>query len=195
MARIRGTSVGNAATALAIVALWNIIGLVILALWRSVAPSSRIADQGLLIGVFVLLGGSVSVIVWTRRSDASSWRWVLTMLLGATTFLVFLQFSLGVPLNIDRSRSFHVLLWVSELQPIDEAALLSTVQENLGRDDAEGVVLRLSEHVQRGLIIAKDGEYELSLPGQCIVTTSNWLADVFSLTGWQASSLVDREVT
>ena len=188
------SSVRKVVVVLAILALWNALGLVALAIWRLFTPTSLIADQGLLIAVFVLIGASASVFAWTQELSGLSWRWVMVVLSGATAFLFFLQFSLGIPLNIDRSRSFHVLHWVSQLQPTDQESLLSTVDERLGQGDSNGITLRVSEHVQRGLIVEKNGEYELSGPGHLIVNVSDLLAEVFSLKGWQANALVGQDV-
>jgi hypothetical protein len=166
----------------------NVFAIAGLAFWRIKAPIDRIADQGLVIAGFLFL--IIFLYGWLCRlrdpqSNAGR-HWTVVGMTAIASSTLFLQFGLGIPLNIERSRSFAVLQFLHLSQPIGEGELVGLISE-LGEDgDPAAMLQRIREQEERHLI-RRNGEYlSLTTLGEGLVSVSDSVAWTFNLQRWQS---------
>ena len=89
-------------------------------------------------------------------------------------------------LNIDRSRSFFVLKWVSEYSKDGEIQPEQLIlKKNLGYLDKKAIQKRIEEQIQSQTISINDkGQIKLTMLGQLIVKISTFIAKLFHLKGF-----------
>ena len=106
-------------------------------------------------------------------------RFLAGFLIGLTVYI----FGTTILMNIDRSRSFYVLVWSQKSSSEREIAELVTQQ--FGGAEILGLRQRLTEQVSRGLLIEKGGNYSLTTLGNLTLGISRTLAEIFSLNEFQ----------
>ena len=101
-------------------------------------------------------------------------------------FLSVLVFPYSL-VNIDRSRSFYVLSWVNlNKVQIESGELILSVNSSESVDK-RGVLLRLNEQEQRGLVSEMEGAYQVTRYGKFLLRIANLLAHLFHLENWNAN--------
>jgi hypothetical protein len=93
-----------------------------------------------------------------------------------------------VLLNIDRSRSFYVLSWVSNNQIKNTSGELVISVRSKEALNQEGVNLRLNENIARGLIKKSDDIFILTSRGKILLEVSEKFANLFNLKNWKANA-------
>lgn len=172
-----------------VIVAWNVVGLVILAVWRVFEPTSRLADQTLAVAILMGVCGGATLVPLFRARRGAWPNGLLAGLAGVTCGLVFLQGIASVAINVDRSRSLFVLLWISQLEPSQPDAIVEQVSCEFGAQDEAGLRQRIAEHEQRGLVAASTEGVQLTSVGQLIVGTANLTAKVLNLKGWDDADL------
>jgi hypothetical protein len=93
-----------------------------------------------------------------------------------------------VILNIDRSRSFYVLGWVA-----NHSIMISPYELNLNdvlskeKENSDAVRYRISEQIDRGLMVVNNDVLALTGRGILLVRFSDCISQVFDLRGWKAN--------
>lgn len=108
------------------------------------------------------------------------------------SFIGFLIATIVFPyslVNIDRSRSFFVLSWVDhgEISVNSGEMTLNVISHE--SVDRIGVLQRLNEQQQRGLVTKKDNSFEVTNYGKCMLQIANFLAKLFNLENWEANKV------
>ena len=98
--------------------------------------------------------------------------------------LFFYSFSTATILNIDRSKSFHIIAFIYDKEPVTQIEFKIKLIEKFSEYEWNSYNLRLNEQIKRGIIIKNDGFISLSSKGKIIYHSSNFLADKFLLKGW-----------
>jgi hypothetical protein len=88
-------------------------------------------------------------------------------------------------LNIDRSRSFYVLSWVSNQQITSSPGQVKITSQSKEAANATGVLLRIKENTTRGLIKSEGETFSLTLKGEILLSVSKTLSKVFNLNNWK----------
>ena len=91
--------------------------------------------------------------------------------------------------NIDRSRSFFVLSWVDLGKISDKSGEITLSVISHESVDKAGVLQRLNEQQQRGLVSKKDNSFELTDYGKFMLQIANFLAKLFNLENWEANKI------
>jgi hypothetical protein len=98
----------------------------------------------------------------------------------------FLASCLIVPntlLNVDRSRSFYVLAWVDAGKISLKNGEFVIRAESLEASDKAGVIQRIAEQQDRGLI--QEDQMTLTAKGKFFLNLANFLSWVFNLENWK----------
>jgi hypothetical protein len=101
----------------------------------------------------------------------------------AITSIVFLMLSFSV-LNIDRSRSFYLIKWISISGHQGTTTTQISDKYNLSPQDAKDLAQRVKEQKESRTIVEVDGKLHLTLLGKVIVTVSSWIAQLTNLNGY-----------
>ena len=88
-------------------------------------------------------------------------------------------------LNIDRSRSFYVLSWVSNQQITSTSGQIKITSQSKEATNTEGVMLRMKENITRGFIKSEEETYSLTLKGEVLLGVSKTLSNLFNLNNWK----------
>ena len=104
----------------------------------------------------------------------------------AITSIVFVILSFSV-LNIDRSRSFYLIKWISISG--DQGTTTTQISEkySLSAQDSRELAQRVEEQKESRTIVEVDGKLQLTLLGKMVVTVSSWIAHLINLTGYPRS--------
>ena len=103
-------------------------------------------------------------------------------------FLSVLVFPYSL-VNIDRSRSFYVLSWVNlNKVQIKSGELVLSVNSSESVDKL-GVLLRIQEQQQRGLVNEIEGTYRATRYGKVLLRIANFLAQLFNLQNWKTNRI------
>jgi predicted PurR-regulated permease PerM len=88
-------------------------------------------------------------------------------------------------LNIDRSRSFYVLSWVdqNEISFGADGKLVTSIKSPEALN-ISGVRERISEQINRGLIVRDKNRLSLTFSGRIVLRFSNFVAQIYNLDGW-----------
>lgn len=164
---------------------------------RRAVQTSLIIDQILIVSVatallFVLqrlsmrIGERLKFRKTLKQKGGSIW--VLVCALSA-----FILYGLAGPAAIERSKSAYVIKWVGEAEKgIDVLSLNKKLVEKYGSYDMESVELRLEEQESRRLINQSGESYSLTLGGRVVYESAELIAIIYSLTGWETASLLNR---
>jgi len=98
--------------------------------------------------------------------------------------LLFYSLSTATILNIDRSKSFHVIAFIYEKEPVSQLEFKIELIEKFSESEWNSYNLRMNEQIKRGIILKDDGFISLSSKGNFIYHFSNFLAKIFLLEGW-----------
>jgi hypothetical protein len=101
----------------------------------------------------------------------------------AITSIVFLVLSFSV-LNIDRSRSFYLIKWISISGQKGTTTTQISDKFNLSPQDSKDLTQRVKEQKESRTIVEVDGKLHLTLLGKVIVTVSSWIAQLTNLNGY-----------
>lgn len=91
--------------------------------------------------------------------------------------------------NIDRSRSFFVLSWVDHGKISVNSGEITLSVDSHESVDKIGVLQRLNEQEQRGLVSKKDNSFEVTGYGKFMLRIANSLAKLFNLENWEANKV------
>jgi hypothetical protein len=130
------------------------------------------------IGAGIVAIGSF-VLLYNFGRDINITKLLAGLLIGLTIYV----FGTTVLMNIDRSRSFYVLVWSENVKSEEEIADLVTQQ--FGGVEISELHQRLLEQVKRGLLVEDQGKYSLTKLGNVTLSTSRILAKIFSLKAFQ----------
>ena len=152
------------------------LGFVLLLIIRQLLPNALLFES-------ILISSIASVVI---TSIGFSIKWgsfssdmFLSILLS---FLLIITPSFLVLMNIDRSRSFYVLVWAttpSSAQEIEKQSIIA-----FGSAEKFGILMRLKEQEKRGLIKQDEGFYSLTSAGRWMVTTADLLASLYRLDNY-----------
>ena len=112
------------------------------------------------------------------------YRYIAVILVG----LIFLGATSTI-LNIDRSRSFYILSWVDKrlvgenLRSINLSKVSSPEKLN-----SNGIEMRITEQIDRGMIIQRGNKLRLSFRGKITLSIANFLGNIYKLNGWKANN-------
>lgn len=104
----------------------------------------------------------------------------------AITLVVFTILSFTV-LNIDRSRSFYLLKWVSIAGNTGTSTADIAEKYNLTGQDFIDIRQRIEEQKESGSITEVDGKLKLTFLGKLIVNISTFTANFANLSGYPRS--------
>jgi hypothetical protein len=91
-------------------------------------------------------------------------------------------------LNIDRSRSFYVLAWVSNGQVENVAGKVKVSSPSVEAINQKAAKIRIEEAQSRGLLDIENNQYRLTLVGELLLSSSNILANLFELEQWKENT-------
>jgi len=91
-------------------------------------------------------------------------------------------------LNIDRSRSFYVLAWVSNGQVENVAGKVKVSSPSVEALNQKAAKIRIEEAQSRGLLDIENNQYRLTLVGELLLSSSNILANLFELEQWKENT-------
>ncbi len=100
--------------------------------------------------------------------------------------VVMVFISQNIYLNIDRSRSFYVLSWISKGEIISTTKGLDL--QNVKSTEAENksaILQRIVEQKSRGLIKKEKNTYKLTEKGNLILNFSELIGKIYDLRGWK----------
>ena len=145
---------------------------------RIISKSSLIFDQLNLCGVFI----GLIFIRFRFKTNFLKTRNFETLLM--VVVMVFI--SQNIYLNIDRSRSFYVLSWISKGEIISTTKGLDL--QNVKSTEAENksaILQRIVEQKSRGLIKKEKNTYKLTEKGNLILNFSELIGKIYDLRGWK----------
>lgn len=93
-------------------------------------------------------------------------------------------------MNIDRSRSLHVISWIHDTGPISHVELEKKIRVKYGQFDRNFIEQRLDEQTKRNILTYRENSYTLTQFGNIIWAISEFLAKVFKLEGWFDTKLL-----
>lgn len=134
-----------------------------------------------------LLGMTIYSIVYFSFFKFISHQYNFTYELFLSTivsFLLFYSLSTATILNIDRSKSFHVIAFIYDKQPVSQLEFRIKLIKKFSESEWNSYNSRINEQIKRGIIVKKDGFISLGSKGNFIYHFSNSLAEIFSLEGW-----------
>ncbi len=152
------------------------LGFVLLLIIRQIIPNALLFES--------ILISSIASVVITSISYSIKWggfssNMFLSILLS---FLLIITPSFLVLMNIDRSRSFYVLVWATfprSAQEIENQSIIA-----FGSAEKFGILMRLKEQEKRGLIKHDEGFYSLTTTGRLMVTTADMFASLYKLDNY-----------
>lgn len=148
---------------------------------RRFFPSSLLYEQ-----INLTAFSAVVVIYFFRNPDWKvNIREKISQILLLTISISFILNT--VLLNVDRSRSFYVLSWVSNNQIAIVSDDLKITVRSKEAMNYDGVKLRLNENISRGLIKENDGGFALTSRGEILLSISKTFANLFNLNNWKAN--------
>ena len=158
--------------------LITIIGLLLLGLWRFFQDSTFLFIQ--ILTVTAGLGFVIYLISFMLENRVSA------ILRSRELAIIVLSFTLlsFFTLNIDRSRSFFLLKWVSESS--DQRTTLQEIgiSQNFSIKDMQDFKQRIQEQKESGTLKEENGQIKVTTLGSAIVAVSKFIAKVLSLNGF-----------
>ena len=158
--------------------LITILGFLLLGLWRFFQDSTFLFTQILL--VTAGLGFVIYLITFMLENRVSTLLRSRELAIIALTFTLLSFFTL----NIDRSRSFFLLKWVSESS--EKGITLEEIgkSQNFSIRDVEDFKQRIQEQKDSGTLKEENGQIRVTALGSAIVSVSRFIAKVVSLNGF-----------
>ena len=150
--------------------------LAVLAIWRYFEISTFIFIQIIVCSIILL-----SVLYLLRLSNSKFKFFNENELLVISISFIVVTFLL---LNIDRSRSFHLLKWVDSSGSHGITVKEIQKQKNLSETDLVAVKQRIQEQDQNGFLIVKNERIYISREGKVLVFIFRNLARIENLTGY-----------
>jgi hypothetical protein len=158
--------------------LTTILGFLLLGLWRFFQDSTFLFTQ--ILTVTVGLGFVIYLISFMLENRVSA------LLQSRELAIIVLSFTLlsFFTLNIDRSRSFFLLKWVSETS--DQRTTLQEIgkSQNFSIKDMQDFKQRIQEQKESGTLKEENGQIKVTVLGSAIVAVSKFIAKVLSLNGF-----------
>lgn len=162
---------------IAIVIIQNFLFFVV----RQLSHTSLIFDQTLVIAV----GVSAFLLIF-QKSISKSKQEILIYILVVFCIASTQQF---VFLNIDRSRSYFLLSWISNGEiSYNQTNQIVSIVKSPEAEATAGILMRVEEQSARGLIVRKNNKLALTHFGEVVLQTSNLLSHLFHLTGWSKNA-------
>jgi hypothetical protein len=157
-------------------------GIFLLFLVRQVSTTTRIFEQICLAAMLTFITMlSFYAVTTTRHTNELSRLKNPVMVSLITSLLVFNFGTIGL-MNIDRSKSFYVLVWCSEPKPLESIFELNNAQFD-GVEET-GVMMRLEEQKTRGLVDFSGDSYMLTNKGRITLKIAKLMATIFRLSGF-----------
>jgi hypothetical protein len=91
--------------------------------------------------------------------------------------------------NVDRSRSFYVLSWVNLGKVSVTSGEITLDVSSHESVDKIGILERLNEQEQRGLVRQMDGTFVVSNSGKFFLQIANLLSKLFNLENWEKNKV------
>lgn len=158
--------------------LITILGFLLLGLWRFFQDSTFLFTQILL--VTAGLGFVIYLITVMLESRVSALLRSRELAIIVLTFTLLSFFTL----NIDRSRSFFLLKWVSESSESGTTLQEISVSQNFSVKDIEDFKQRIEEQKESGTLKEENGQIRVTALGSTIVSVSRFIAKAVSLNGF-----------
>jgi hypothetical protein len=155
-----------------------ILGFLILGFWRFFQNSTFLFLQILI--VTAILGALIyfiTTIVENRFSSLLRGR-ELTSIVVAFTLISFFT------LNIDRSRSFYLIKWVSESSNTGTTIQEISRIQNFSSADIADFRQRIQEQEESGTLKVENGRIKVTFLGSIVVSISKFIAKIESLDGY-----------
>jgi hypothetical protein len=102
----------------------------------------------------------------------------LTSIVFAFTLISF------VTLNVDRSRSFYLIKWVSESSKTGTTLQEISESKNLSPEDIKDFRQRINEQKESGTLKVENGQIKVTFLGSIVVAISRFFAKFASLEGY-----------
>lgn len=159
-------------------ALVTVIGFLILAFWRLIQNSTFLFTQILV--VTLILGVLVYFFSSIFESKFS------TVLRGRELTSIVLAFTIisFITLNVDRSRSFYLVKWVSESSDTGTTLQEISKSKNFSPEDIKDFRQRINEQKESGTLKVENGQIKVTLLGSIVVSVSRFFAKFASLEGY-----------
>jgi hypothetical protein len=88
-------------------------------------------------------------------------------------------------LNIDRSRSFYLISWISQNKLNYNKGEIEINVKSPEAKDKEAIEFRLEEQISRKIVKIELDKISLTILGKLIYFTSEKTSQLFSLKGWK----------
>jgi hypothetical protein len=102
----------------------------------------------------------------------------LTSIVLAFTLISF------VTLNVDRSRSFYLVKWVSESGDTGTTLQEISKSKNFSPEDVKDFSQRINEQKESGTLKVENGQIKVTFLGSVVVAVSRFFAKFASLEGY-----------
>ena len=158
--------------------LVTIFGFLLLAIWRFFQDSTFLFTQILI--VTAGLGFLIYLISFMLENRVSALLRSRELAIIVLTFTLLSFFTL----NIDRSRSFFLLKWVSESSESGTTLQEISVSQNFSVKDIEDFKQRIEEQKESGTLKEENGQVKVTALGSAIVSVSRFIAKAVSLNGF-----------
>jgi len=161
-----------------------IFGIAILLILRLDSQTSKIFDQTCVATLISFL--LIPLVRLVVKKDNKILRKFLkeSITTGMIASLLVFIFGTLFLMNIDRSKSFYVLIWCD--QPRNFKSITKLSFEQLGGIEYGGLQMRLNEQMSRGLIARTGKTYHLTNEGKLVLNSADSLASIFKLSGFKA---------
>jgi hypothetical protein len=155
----------------------SVLAFLLLSIWRSFDTSTLLFIQ--IIIVTIASYALLLIYAQVRKSRSTHPH----RLFASLMVFVLLSFLL---LNIDRSRSVHVLKWVSQTNSDFEKANIQSITEtyHLQPSEIKAYDARLREQTELGFLSEKSGDFQLTLLGRLFVWFADAVSKVANLRGY-----------
>ena len=156
----------------------TILGFLILGFWRFFQDSTFLFLQ--ILTVTAILGAIIYFItvMFENRLSALLRGRELTSIVVAFTLISFFT------LNIDRSRSFYLIKWVSESGDTGTTLQEISKSKNFSPEDIKDFRQRINEQKESGTLKVENGQIKVTFLGSIVVSVSRFFAKFASLEGY-----------
>lgn len=154
----------------------------------------RFLFTSLLLFESLLISTSVSLIlsnVFLFRKNLKKDVDLYTLAISASlSALMFFSVGFSCIMTVDRSKSFYVISWIHDLQPVKSNVLESAIRNKYGEYDKSYINQRIKEQATRKIIISDKDEYRLSKIGQFYWGYASLISKIFNLQGWNQNKIM-----
>jgi hypothetical protein len=160
----------------------SLLAAAVLFIIRKISQSSLLFEQ---VNFSVVLVCTIFLLF----RPVSSARFTFVNLRGYLITALAIAFLLNTLfLNIDRSRSFYVLAWVSNGQVENIDGKMKVSSPSLEALNQKAAKIRIEEAQSRGLLDIENNQYRLTFLGELLLSSSNVLANLFELEQWKENT-------